>query len=151
LLLDLPPGTGDIAISLGQLIPGSEIIVVTTPQIAAAEVAERAGRIAHQIKQPVIGVIENMSETISSTTGEKISIFGSGGGEETARRLSELVGADVPLLAKIGFDVSVREGGDAGNPIVLTDQTMKASFDAILDKIIIRSKSLVGVRLNVNT
>jgi ATP-binding protein involved in chromosome partitioning len=92
-----------------------------------------------------------MSETISSITGEKISIFGSGGGEETARRLSELVGADVPLLAKIGFDVSVREGGDAGNPIVLTDQTMKTSFDAILDKIIIRSKSLVGVRLNVNT
>jgi hypothetical protein len=104
LLLDLPPGTGDIAISLGQLIPGSEIIVVTTPQIAAAEVAERAGRIAHQIKQPVIGVIENMSETISPTTGEKISIFGSGGGEETARRLSELVGADVPLLAKVAFN-----------------------------------------------
>jgi ATP-binding protein involved in chromosome partitioning len=145
LLLDLPPGTGDIAISLGQLIPGSEVIVVTTPQIAAAEVAERAGRIAHQIKQPVIGVIENMSETISATTGEKISIFGSGGGEETARRLSELVGA------KIGFDTNVREGGDAGNPIVLTDQKMKDAFDSILDKIIIRSKSLVGVRLNVNT
>ena len=151
LLLDLPPGTGDIAISLGQLIPGSEIIVVTTPQIAAAEVAERAGRIAHQIKQPVIGVIENMSETISATTGEKISIFGSGGGEETARRLSELVGADVPLLAKIVFDTNVREGGDAGNPIVLTDQKMKDAFDSILDKIIVRPKSLVGVRLNVNT
>lgn len=150
LLLDLPPGTGDIAISLGQLIPGSEIIVVTTPQIAAAEVAERAGRIAHQIKQPVIGVIENMSETISAT-GEKISVFGSGGGEETARRLSELVGADVPLLAKIPFDTNVREGGDAGNPIVFTDQKMAQAFEAILDKIIIRPKSLVGVRLNVNT
>jgi ATP-binding protein involved in chromosome partitioning len=151
LLLDLPPGTGDIAISLGQLIPGSEIIVVTTPQIAAAEVAERAGRVAHQIKQPVIGVIENMSETISPVTGEKISIFGSGGGEETARRLSDLVGAQVPLLAKIAFDTKVREGGDVGNPIVLTDQKIKAAFDEILDQIIIRPKSLVGVRLNVNT
>ena len=151
LLLDLPPGTGDIAISLGQLIPGSEIIVVTTPQIAAAEVAERAGRIAHQIKQPVIGVIENMSETISETTGEKISIFGSGGGEETARRLSELVGADVPLLAKIPFNTNIREGGDAGNPLVLTDSKTKQIFDSILDKIIIRPKSLVGVRLNINT
>jgi ATP-binding protein involved in chromosome partitioning len=151
LLLDLPPGTGDIAISLGQLIPGSEIIVVTTPQIAAAEVAERAGRIAHQIKQPVIGVIENMSETISETTGEKISIFGSGGGEETARRLSELVGADVPLLAKIPFNTNIREGGDAGNPLVLTDPKTKQLFDSILDKIIIRPKSLVGVRLNINT
>jgi ATP-binding protein involved in chromosome partitioning len=151
LLLDLPPGTGDIAISLGQLIPGSEIIVVTTPQIAAAEVAERAGRIAHQIKQPVIGVIENMSETVSATTGEKISIFGSGGGEETAKRLSELVGADVPLLAKVPFDTNIREGGDAGNPIVLSDQKIMDIFDAILDRIIIRPKSLVGVRLNVNT
>ena len=151
LLLDLPPGTGDIAISLGQLIPGSEIIVVTTPQIAAAEVAERAGRIAHQIKQPVIGVVENMSETISATTGEKISIFGSGGGEETARRLSELVGADVPLLAKVPFDTNIREGGDAGNPIVLSDQKIMDIFDAILDRIIVRPKSLVGVRLNVNT
>jgi len=151
LLLDLPPGTGDIAISLGQLIPGSEIIVVTTPQIAAAEVAERAGRIAHQIKQPVIGVIENMSETISETTGEKISIFGSGGGEETARRLSELVGADVPLLAKIPFNTNIREGGDAGNPLVLTDPKTKQLFESILDKIIIRPKSLVGVRLNINT
>ena len=151
LLLDLPPGTGDIAISLGQLIPGSEIIVVTTPQIAAAEVAERAGRIAHQIKQPVVGVIENMSETISETTGEKISFFGSGGGEETARRLSELVGADVPLLAKIPFNTNIREGGDAGNPLVLTDPKTKQLFDSILDKIIIRPKSLVGVRLNINT
>ncbi len=151
LLLDLPPGTGDIAISLGQLIPGSEIIVVTTPQIAAAEVAERAGRIAHQIKQPVIGVIENMSETVSETTGEKISIFGSGGGEETARRLSQLVGADVPLLAKIPFNTNIREGGDAGNPLVLTDSKTKQIFDSILDKIIVRPKSLVGVRLNINT
>jgi ATP-binding protein involved in chromosome partitioning len=92
-----------------------------------------------------------MSETISATTGEKISIFGSGGGEETARRLSELVGADVPLLAKVPFDTNIREGGDAGNPIVLSDQKIMDIFDAILDRIIVRPKSLVGVRLNVNT
>ena len=130
---------------------GSEIIVVTTPQIAAAEVAERAGRIAHQIKQPVIGVIENMSDTTCAKCGEKISIFGSGGGEETAKRLSELVGADVPLLAKVPFNAELREGGDQGKPIVLADQKVMDIFDGILDRIIIRPKSLVGVRLNVNT
>jgi len=151
LLLDLPPGTGDIAISLGQLIPSSEIIVVTTPQIAAAEIAERAGRIAHQIKQPVIGVIENMSESINPESGEKISIFGSGGGEETAKRLSKLIGVDVPLLAKIPFDPILREGGDEGNPIALTDKKFTAIFNEILDQIIIRPKSLLGVKLNINT
>lgn len=151
LLLDLPPGTGDIAISLGQLIPTSEIIVVTTPQIAAAEIAERAGRIAHQIKQPVIGVIENMSESINPESGEKISIFGSGGGEETAKRLSKLIGVDVPLLAKIPFDPILREGGDEGNPIALTDERFTKIFNEILDQIIIRPKSLIGVRLNINT
>ena len=151
LLLDLPPGTGDIAISLGQLIPTSEIIVVTTPQVAAAEIAERAGRIAHQIKQPVLGVIENMSESINPESGEKISIFGSGGGEETAKRLSKLIGVDVPLLAKIPFDPILREGGDEGNPIALTDERFTKIFDEILDQIIIRPKSLIGVRLNINT
>jgi ATP-binding protein involved in chromosome partitioning len=151
LLLDLPPGTGDIAISLAQLIPTSEILVVTTPQIAAAEVAERAGRIAHQMKQPVIGVIENMSDTTCAKCGEAISIFGSGGGEETAKRLSELVGADVPLLAKVAFNAQLREGGDAGAPLVLSDERVLANFNTILDKVIIRPKSLVGVRLGVTT
>ena len=115
LLLDLPPGTGDIAISLGQLIPASEIIVVTTPQIAAAEVAERAGRIAHQLKQHIIGVIENMSPYIDPATGAKVALFGEGGGAETARRLSTLVGADVPLVGEIPFEIELREGGDEGN------------------------------------
>ena len=150
LLLDLPPGTGDIAISLGQLIPTSEIVVVTTPQVAAAEVAERAGRIAHQMKQPVLGVIENMSDTSCGKCGEVISIFGSGGGEETARRLSELVGADVPLLAKVPFDSQVRKGGDIGDPAVLTNEKIQNAFNQILDKIIIRPRSLVGVRLGVS-
>jgi ATP-binding protein involved in chromosome partitioning len=153
LLLDLPPGTGDIAISLGQLIPASEIIVVTTPQIAAAEVAERAGRIAHQLKQHVIGVIENMSAYTDPVSGAQIALFGQGGGQETAKRLSQLVGVDVPLLAQISFDIKLREGGDEGSPIVFRDPESDAAkgFFAIVDQLTKRKKSLVGVPLGVST
>lgn len=153
LLLDLPPGTGDIAISLGQLIPGSEIIVVTTPQIAAAEVAERAGRIAHQLKQQIIGVIENMSAYLPVGAQEKVALFGEGGGEETARRLSILVGADVPLLGKIPFDIALREGGDIGNPIVNSapDSLAAQEFESVVDQLSVRKKSLLGVRLGLST
>ena len=153
LLIDLPPGTGDLAISLGQLIPTSEIVVVTTPQIAAAEVAERAGRIAHQIHQHVIGVIENMSEFPCPSCGEGISLFGEGGGAETARRLSVLVGSDVPLLGKIPFSSSLRTGGDDGAPIVDSDPTSVSAIaiSEIAEKIVKRSKSLLGVRLGVST
>ena len=151
LFLDLPPGTGDIAISLGQLLPASEILVVTTPQVAAAEVAERAGRIAHQLKQHIIGVVENMSDTECAKCGEKISIFGSGGGLEAANRLAQLVGADVPLIAQIPFTSELREGGDNGLPIVIADQNSPATqaFDALIQKLTVRSKSLVGVRLGL--
>jgi ATP-binding protein involved in chromosome partitioning len=153
LLLDLPPGTGDIAISLGQLIPASEIIVVTTPQIAAAEVAERAGRIAHQLKQHIIGVVENMSAYVDERTSEEIALFGTGGGEETAQRLSTLIGSDVPLVGKIPFDISLREGGDAGQPIVWKEQESPAAqqFLSIVDQLAPRKKSLLGVRLGVST
>ena len=153
LLLDLPPGTGDIAISLGQLIPASEIIVVTTPQIAAAEVAERAGRIAHQLKQHIVGVIENMSAYEDSLTGAKVALFGEGGGAETARRLSTLVGADVPLVAQIPFDQELREGGDEGSPIVWRnpESTAARAFFEVVDQLAPRKKSLLGVRLGVST
>ena len=153
LLLDLPPGTGDIAISLGQLIPASEIIVVTTPQIAAAEVAERAGRIAHQLKQHVIGVIENMSDYTDPVSGAQVALFGQGGGQETAQRLSQLVGVDVPLLAQISFDIKLREGGDEGSPIVFRDPESDAAkgFFAIIDQLTKRKKSLLGVPLGVST
>lgn len=153
LLIDLPPGTGDLAISLGQLIPTSEIVVVTTPQIAAAEVAERAGRIAHQIHQHVIGVIENMSAFPCPHCDETIAIFGEGGGEETSRRLSQLVGSDVPLLGKIPFSPTLRSGGDEGSPIVDADPTSAAAvaISEISDKLLKRSKSLLGVRLGVST
>jgi len=153
LLLDLPPGTGDIAISLGQLIPASEIIVVTTPQIAAAEVAERAGRIAHQLKQHIIGVIENMSAFIDETSKKEVALFGNGGGEETARRLSVLIGSDVPLVTKIPFDVALREGGDSGAPIVWEKPDSQAAeqFFRIVDQLAPRKKSLLGVWLGVST
>ena len=153
LLLDLPPGTGDIAISLGQLIPASEIIVVTTPQVAAAEVAERAGRIAHQLKQHIVGVIENMSAYEDSLTGAKVALFGEGGGAETARRLSTLVGADVKLVARIPFDQELREGGDEGSPIVWRnpESTAAKAFFEVVDQLAPRKKSLLGVRLGVST
>lgn len=153
LLLDLPPGTGDVAISLGQLIPSSEIIVVTTPQIAAAEVAERAGRIAHQLKQQIIGVIENMSPYIPSPGSQPIALFGEGGGEETAHRLSLLVGADIPLLAKIPFDPALREGGDQGISIINSDpaSAATAAFENAVDQLTTRKKSLLGVRIGLST
>ena len=152
LLLDLPPGTGDIAISLGQLIPASEIIVVTTPQVAAAEVAERAGRIAHQLKQHLIGVIENMSSYFDSELNREISLFGSGGGEETAQRLSTLVGAEVSLVGKIPFDSDLRVGGDSGEPIVWSHPNSRATqeFFSIVDLLAPRKKSLLGVPLGVS-
>ncbi|MEI6869597.1 MAG: Mrp/NBP35 family ATP-binding protein [Actinomycetota bacterium] len=151
LYIDLPPGTGDLAISLGQLVPSSEIIVVTTPQIAAAEVAERAGRIAHQIHQRVIGVIENMSAYPCAKCGELTSLFGEGGGEETSRRLTQLIGADVPLLGKIPFSPELREGGDAGAPVVISspDSPSAQAINEIVAKLIVREKSLLGVRLGL--
>lgn len=152
LLLDLPPGTGDIAISLGQLIPASEIIVVTTPQVAASEVAERAGRIAHQLKQHIIGVIENMSSYFDPELKREVSLFGSGGGEETARRLSTLVGAEVSLVGKIPFDSDLREGGDIGEPIIWRrpDSRTAQEFFSIIDQLAPRKKSLLGVRFDVS-
>src|SRR3981081_2532398 len=92
LLLDLPPGTGDIAISLAQALPSAEILVVTTPQTAAAEVAERAGAISLQTHQRLVGVVENMS-WLELPNGERMDIFGSGGGAVVSESLSRLVGA----------------------------------------------------------
>ncbi len=153
LLLDLPPGTGDIAISLAQLIPASEILVITTPQIAAAEVAERAGRIAHQLKQHLIGVVENMSAFACPTCSQMVPLFGSGGGEESAARLSSLIGTDIPLLAKIPFDVRLREGGDSGKPLALSDPESDAAIAlaSVVDTLTQRNKSLLGVRLGIAT
>jgi ATP-binding protein involved in chromosome partitioning len=151
LYIDLPPGTGDLAISLGQLVPTSEIVVVTTPQVAAAEVAERAGRIAHQIHQRVIGVIENMSAYPCGKCGELTSLFGEGGGEETSKRLSQLIGGDVPLLGKIPFSPELREGGDSGAPVVIAnpESASAKAIQEVVSKLVVREKSLLGVRLGL--
>jgi ATP-binding protein involved in chromosome partitioning len=153
LFLDLPPGTGDIAISLGQMLPHCEVLVVTTPQIAASEVAERAGRMAHQMNQRILGVVENMSECPCPHCGGAISLFGSGGGAETASRLSELVGEKIELLSKIPFDTRLRTGGDEGIPVVLQEDesaTTKA-FDELLENILIKRRSMAGRKLGLHT
>jgi ATP-binding protein involved in chromosome partitioning len=154
LLLDLPPGTGDVAISLAQLLPNAEILVVTTPQTAAAEVAERAGAIAMQTHQRLVGVVENMS-WLELPDGSRMEVFGSGGGQTVADSLTRTVGASVPLLGQVPLDTRVREAGDAGTPIVLADAETPAAkaFAAVADKLAVRRDSLVGkpLGLMVNT
>ncbi|WP_305094401.1 Mrp/NBP35 family ATP-binding protein [Prescottella sp. R16] len=152
LLLDLPPGTGDVAISVAQLIPGAEILVVTTPQQAAAEVAERAGAIALQTRQRIAGVVENMS-WMELPDGTRMEVFGSGGGQAVADRLTRAVGATVPLLGQIPLEQAVREGGDAGTPIVLgaPDSPAGTALREIADKLSVRSRGLAGMSLGIDT
>ncbi|WP_367132206.1 P-loop NTPase [Saccharothrix sp. HUAS TT1] len=151
LLLDLPPGTGDIAISVAQLVPNAEILVVTTPQQAAAEVAERAGSIALQTRQRIAGVIENMS-WLELPDGTRMDVFGSGGGQAVADSLTQAVGADVPLLGQVPLDPRLREQGDAGTPIVLThpDSVAGQSLTAVAGKLSTRSRGLAGRLLSVS-
>jgi ATP-binding protein involved in chromosome partitioning len=152
LLMDLPPGTGDIAISVAQLLPSAEILVVTTPQQAAAEVAERAGAISAQTHQTVAGVIENMSYLPCPHCGEPVDVFGSGGGQTVADALTRTLGTSVPLLGQVPIDVRLREGGDQGNPIVLDAPDAPASKElrSIADKISGRAKSLRGRQLGLS-
>ena len=152
LLLDLPPGTGDVAISVAQLIPSAEILVVTTPQQAAAEVAERAGAIALQTRQRVAGVVENMS-WLELPDGTRMDIFGSGGGQDVSDRLTKAVGASVPLLGQIPLDTAVREGGDAGTPIVLSNPESPAAqaLEAVAAKLAVRERGLVGMSLGIDS
>jgi ATP-binding protein involved in chromosome partitioning len=151
LLLDLPPGTGDIAISVAQLIPNAEILVVTTPQQAAAEVAERAGAIAMQTRQRVAGVIENMS-WMDMPDGSRMELFGSGGGQTVADSLTKAVGSEVPLLGQVPLDPRLRECGDAGTPLVLSDPEAPASkvLTQVAAKLTVRSRGLAGRLLSVS-
>lgn len=156
LLLDLPPGTGDIAISLGQHLPNAEVLVVTTPQEAAAEVAERAGTMASMLHQRVIGVIENMSwlpcpHCTPEGEEHRLEVFGTGGGERVAKTLSERFGYDVALLGQVPLDLSLREGGDSGKPIVEADPTAPAAqaLRSIAEGISGRGRGLAGMQLGL--
>ncbi|EFM43891.1 MULTISPECIES: Mrp/NBP35 family ATP-binding protein [Corynebacterium] len=150
LLLDLPPGTGDVALSVAQLIPNAELLIVTTPQAAAAEVAERAGSISQQTRQRVAGVIENMSAMVMPD-GSTMDVFGEGGGQIVADRLGVILGHEVPLLASVPLDPALRSNSDAGTPIVLEapDSPAAKEIRAVADKLAIRSDSLVGKSLNL--
>jgi ATP-binding protein involved in chromosome partitioning len=150
LFLDLPPGTGDIAISVAQLLPKAEILVVTTPQAAAADVAERAGAIATQTGQKVAGVIENMSY-LEMPDGGRMELFGSGGGSVLAERLTATVGAEVPLLGQIPLDIQLREGGDSGVPIVLgqADTPAAAALAGIAGRLAAKPRGLAGMKLGL--
>jgi ATP-binding protein involved in chromosome partitioning len=121
LLADLPPGTGDVSISLASFLPGAAMLVVTTPQEAARKVAERAGKMAERTNLRPLGVIENMSWFECPHCGERTAIFGTGGGEEAAQTLG------VPLIAQVPLMPNLREGGDEGRPIVVTDPDAPAA------------------------
>jgi ATP-binding protein involved in chromosome partitioning len=150
LLMDLPPGTGDIAISVAQLVPSAELLVVTTPQLAAREVAERAGSIALQTHQQIVGVVENMS-WLTLPDGNRLELFGSGGGQAVADSLAQLTGTRVPLLAQIPIDTQVREGGDSGQPVVLSapESAAAQALGQLADVLAGRAHSLVGRSLGL--
>ncbi len=151
LLLDLPPGTGDIAMSVGQLLPRAELLVVTTPQPAAAEVAIRGGMIAQQTNQRVMGVVENMSGVPCPHCGEPMDLFGIGGGALVAESLTRELGMSIPLIAKVPFDVRLREGCDNGVPLVVSDPTALASeaIALIADTIASKPRGLAGMSLGL--
>jgi ATP-binding protein involved in chromosome partitioning len=157
LFLDLPPGTGDIAISLGQHLPNAEVLVVTTPQEAAAEVAERAGTMASMMHQRVVGVVENMSFlpcphcAESGAPEHRLEVFGSGGGARVAATLSGRFGYDVPVLGEIPLDLDLRAGGDSGRPIVTTapDTPSAAALIQVATTLSGRGRGLAGMQLGL--
>ena len=154
LLLDLPPGTGDVAISVGQHLPNSEVVVVTTPQSAASEVAERAGTMASMMNQHVAGVIENMSYLVCPHCGpdHTIDVFGSGGGDAVAATLSARFGYDVPVLGRIPLDLDLRQGGDLGQPIVAQapDSVAAQALVEVADRLLAKGRGLAGLQLGLS-
>lgn len=149
LLIDMPPGTGDVAISIAQLLPTSEILVVTTPQVAAAEVAERAGSIAGQTNQRVIGVVENMSY-LPQADGTRLEIFGEGGGRSVSARLTAQLGYEVPLLAQVPLDIALREGGDSGAPVSVGEGAAAEVLQGLASGLTRHARGLAGRPLGVS-
>ena len=149
LLIDMPPGTGDVAISIAQLLQNCEVLVVTTPQVAAAEVAERAGSIASQTQQKVIGVVENMSY-LPQPDGSQLELFGSGGGASVSARLTAQLGYEVPLLAQVPLDIALREGGDAGRPVSLDGGPAASELVALATALGKTERGLAGRPLGVS-
>ena len=155
LLIDLPPGTGDVAISLGQKLSNAEVLVVTTPQAAAAEVAERAGTMASMMNQHVIGVVENMSHLMITCPDcgkvHSYDIFGTGGGINVASALSTRLGYAVPLLAQIPLDPQLRASGDSGVPLVEADgeQPAAVALNSLADMLGKRGRNLLGKQLGL--
>ena len=155
LLLDLPPGTGDVALSLGQKLPNAEVLVVTTPQQAAAEVAERAGTMASMLEQKVLGVVENMSYLDAACPhcgqSHRIDLFGSGGGAAVSNALTQRLGFEIPLLAEVPLDPELRVSGDEGVPLVATDlaSPAAAALDGLADRLATRRRSLAGKKLGL--
>ncbi|HET6627381.1 MAG TPA: Mrp/NBP35 family ATP-binding protein [Nocardioidaceae bacterium] len=156
LFLDLPPGTGDIAISLGQHLPNAEVVVVTTPQEAAAEVAERAGTMASMMNQRVVGVVENMSflpcpHCAEAGIEHRLEVFGAGGGARVAATLSNRFGYDVPVLGEIPLDLEMREGGDTGKPIVeiAPGSAAGTALTTVASTLSGRGRGLAGMQLGL--
>jgi ATP-binding protein involved in chromosome partitioning len=151
LLLDLPPGTGDVAISVGQLLPNAEVLVVTTPQAAAADVAERSGLVARQTGQKILGVVENMAGLVQPD-GSILDLFGTGGGAETARRLTRGQDEAVELLASVPLSVGLRQGGDSGVPVVVGAPADPAAvaIESLASRLATRERGLAGLKLGLS-
>lgn len=150
LLVDLPPGTGDVAISLGQLLPNAQSIVITTPQSSAATIAERSGSIGLMTGQSVLGVIENMS--YYETDSGREYLFGEGGGQSVANRLSELSKTEVPLLGQIPISKPLRSSADQALPIVSSDSADPAAraIVEIAKNLSQQPRGLSGKKLGLN-
>lgn len=148
LLLDLPPGTGDVAISVAQLLPSAQMVVVTTPQQSAATVAERVGSLASSTEQEIAGVVENMAG-LTLPDGSVMDVFGAGGGDRVAATLAESVGHDVPVLGRVGLDPALREGSDQGVPLVVShpDSPTAMALKGVARSLVRKPRGLTGMKL----